>query len=60
MAEHDAAYSDYRTELDVNTAPLGSEPRLPRPVDWEAWRRAKERYDAADAAVLRFLRGEDE
>ena len=59
MAEHDTAYADYRTELGVSTEPLGSEPVVARQVDWERWKRVKERWDAADQAVLRFLRGEE-
>lgn len=57
MAEHRAAYAEYIAQLQPATTPLGDEPVAARHVDWDAWERAKKRYDAADAAVLHFLRG---
>lgn len=59
MAELDGAYAEYRNELQAPTTPLGSEPPVARHVDWEAWERTKNRYDAARDASLRFLRGEE-
>lgn len=59
MAELEAASEEYLAELRPATTPLGSQPVEAHTVDWERWERVKERYDAADGAVLRFLRGED-
>lgn len=51
-------YREYQEQLQPSTTPLGIEPVTPMEVDWDAWERAKARLDAADAALLRFLRGE--
>jgi hypothetical protein len=42
--------------LKMATIP-GDKSPVARQVDWEAWERAKTRYDTAHEAVLRFLRG---
>ena len=57
MTELNAAYREYIEELQPATTPLTGEPVVPRQVDWEKWRRVKERFDKADAAMLDFLRG---
>ena len=57
MSELDAAHLAYRKHLPPAQV-LGTEPIVPRIVDWDAWDRDKERFDAALEAVLRFLRGE--
>jgi hypothetical protein len=57
MAELDAAHIAYRNHLPPAQV-LGTTPILPRTVDWDAWDRDKERFDAAHEAVLSFLRGE--
>jgi hypothetical protein len=57
MAELEDAYREYLTHLQPSTTPLGTEPPPVRRIDWDAWHRAKERFDAADAAMLHFLRG---
>jgi hypothetical protein len=57
MWELDDAYARYRAELQPPTSPLGTAPPTPHPVNWERWERVKHRYDAANEALLNFLRG---
>lgn len=57
ITELDAAYADYIAELRPATTPLTRKPITAHKVDWEKWRQVKERFDAADAAMLDFLRG---
>lgn len=57
LTELNDAYREYIDELQPATTPLGDLPPQPRQVDWENWRRVKERFDKADAAMLDFLRG---
>ena len=57
MTELTEAHRAYLSELQPVTTPLGGNPPTPHDVDWNQWRKVKERFDAADQAMLQFLRG---
>jgi hypothetical protein len=57
MNELDEARAAYSQHIPIAQSLVDGPPPV-RHVDWEGWERDKKRFDAADAALLSFLRGE--